>query len=780
MSVENIDEQNVFEVPLFTAAEQDYWSRVRDIPRLPEFLTRLLAHQVQISKAASEELAELTETPAGEVDPGHIEELRKEAGRGLQARNRLCEHNLLMVPHLARKLVPVAFPELEASDLIQEGNISLLKSIQSYDPEQGSLYNYAAQGVRQRMGRRMKETKSSMRLPTGRANEYYNLHKFADYLHEDLGREPTAEEIAAESKIDTNEVRIFQRHQRGFASLEGDYPELLMAYPDQAEIEEDPQEAKRLQTLEEYVIDRDEEDFLSTLIASVEMEGVMSEELDEREQEIVRRRYGYDGDLPTLEAIGKEVGLTRERVRQLEARALSKLKRRYYLGQYKEPPVRPRPIRRFNPAWAVEEPASEEAADTIPMPPQESQDVMPESHEESFSPEHMTKIYRELMSIRSIDEELGKLSPDLAEAQEDSRTWLAQLRDLTENNQLSTKGHGTTESTRCLADSYDADLSRLLRDLAMRQLSEIDDAANAQALAADFADTFGRTVGYIIRSSAKAKRYRLMDKEFADLEHNQQLAVISQVFSAYQAINDLRFGAAERSPADLTPEESIYFNANRFSSNRGQFHKYHASAKYSREKYEQIVSDYVDIEPAFLHRALTIHGPGTVMEHLEARRAGVSLYIYRGQQKVASEAARAAEADLNKHNTPNYVPPAEKPEFKQTPDINSVVAKTWSERLGVSGEHVSGNLQFWQGILAEPHMAKLTDFFTASGDIPPWEYRDLEQEYELLGRRFLAVSSFLQTDRVYLLTGLLVAATTAGAKQSVKTINLLLQHEVEL
>ncbi len=282
-----------------------YLREIRRTPLLSADEEIALAQQLEAGRDAAARLAE------GVADAAERAALEEAVQQGDAARKRLIEANLRLVVSVAKKYLGRGLLFL---DLVQEGNLGLQRAVEKYDWRRGFRFStYAYWWIRQSVGRAVADQARTIRLPVHVIEQLTKLHNTARELHQKTGREPTAAELGQALNVEPEKVREALRAAKVPISLETRISD-----------EEDV-------TLADFVADavsRAPAEQAEDAVLAETLGQALEQHLSPREAQVLRLRFGLvDGQQHTLGEIASRVGVSRERVRQIEAEALFKLRR---------------------------------------------------------------------------------------------------------------------------------------------------------------------------------------------------------------------------------------------------------------------------------------------------------------------------------------------------------------------------------------------------------------------------------------------------------------------
>ena len=290
--------KEIGKVPLLSAEEEIELAKNMEAGAVAKEKIAILKSREE--NATEEELAEIKE---------EIKNLQKDLDAGDEAKKRLAEANLRLVVSIAKRYVGRGMLFL---DLIQEGNLGLIKAVEKFDYRKGYKFStYATWWIRQAITRAIADQARTIRIPVHMVETINKLIRVSRQLLQELGREPSPEEIAAEMNMPVDRVREILKISQEPVSLEtpiGEEEDSHLGDFIQDDNVPVPADAAAFTLLKEQL-----EEVLGTLT--------------EREQKVLTLRFGLeDGRARTLEEVGKEFNVTRERIRQIEAKALRKLR----------------------------------------------------------------------------------------------------------------------------------------------------------------------------------------------------------------------------------------------------------------------------------------------------------------------------------------------------------------------------------------------------------------------------------------------------------------------
>jgi RNA polymerase primary sigma factor len=298
-----VDQETYFETISIDDTLGLYFKEIGRVPLLTAEEEVALAKRMEAGKLAQEKLR------GDNINPEEQAELHRVVLDGLAAREHLIRANSRLVISVAKKYIGRGVPFL---DLIQEGNIGLLRTADKFDYRLGHKFStYATWWIRQAVTRAIADQSRTIRVPVHMGDQINKMLRTSHRLTQELGREPTPEELANALDIPMRRAEEMLRAARHPLSLE-------MPVDDEGESE-----------LGDFIEDSDSSTPADDVSASMLQQELqeMLQDLPPRAVRILKLRYGLvDGETYTLEEVGRKLGVTRERVRQIEAQALSRLR----------------------------------------------------------------------------------------------------------------------------------------------------------------------------------------------------------------------------------------------------------------------------------------------------------------------------------------------------------------------------------------------------------------------------------------------------------------------
>jgi RNA polymerase primary sigma factor len=286
-----------------------YLKEIGKVPLLTAEQEVILAKAIEEGEAATAEIDKVQHDGARRPGPTRLRELQRTERQGQLAKKKLIEANLRLVVSIAKRYVGRGMLFL---DLIQEGNLGLIRAVEKFDYTKGYKFStYATWWIRQAITRAIADQARTIRIPVHMVETINKLIRIQRQLLQDLGREPTPEEIGREMEFSPEKVREILKVSQEPVSLETPIGE-----------EEDSH-------LGDFIEDSDAVvpvDAASFILLQEQLDSVLHT-LSEREKKVIQLRFGLtDGHPRTLEEVGREFGVTRERIRQIESKTLSKLR----------------------------------------------------------------------------------------------------------------------------------------------------------------------------------------------------------------------------------------------------------------------------------------------------------------------------------------------------------------------------------------------------------------------------------------------------------------------
>src|SRR5919197_1538027 len=284
-----------------------YLKEIGKVPLLTAEQEVILAKAIEEGEASTAEIDKVHDG-AKKLSPTRLRELQRTERQGQLAKKKLIEANLRLVVSIAKRYVGRGMLFL---DLIQEGNLGLMRAVDKFDYTKGYKFStYATWWIRQAITRAIADQARTIRIPVHMVETINKLVRVQRQLHQDLGREPVPEEIGLEMGLSPERVVENQRIAQEPVSLQSPIGE---EDSDLGDFIEDADAVVPIEAAAFILLQDQLEDILATL--------------SDREQRIIQLRFGLtDGHPRTLEEVGREFGVTRERIRQIESKTLAKLR----------------------------------------------------------------------------------------------------------------------------------------------------------------------------------------------------------------------------------------------------------------------------------------------------------------------------------------------------------------------------------------------------------------------------------------------------------------------
>ena len=310
--IEEIDVSTFDQLPASVKVDDPVRMYLKDIGKIPLLSLEeetIYAREVVDGRAAKARLAEIEADDQNTISVEEYEKLLEISDAADEAKDKLVNANLRLVVSIAKRYLGRG---LQFLDLIQEGNMGLIKAVDKFDHQKGFKFStYATWWIRQAITRAVADQARTIRIPVHMVETINNLLRIQRQLVQELSREPSPQEVAERMGISVEKVQQIQKIAQEPISLESPVGE-----------EEDS-------NLGDFISDPhalDPYEYTAKMKLREELDDVLGT-LTDREERVLRLRFGLvDGRQRTLEEVGKEFNVTRERIRQIEAKALRKLK----------------------------------------------------------------------------------------------------------------------------------------------------------------------------------------------------------------------------------------------------------------------------------------------------------------------------------------------------------------------------------------------------------------------------------------------------------------------
>lgn len=311
---EEMDEETLNGQYLDDVSDDSVRLYLREIGKIPLLNAEEELELAQKVVANRDELAEVSEKlEAEDITASERNKLKSKAVKLSKPKDKMAEANMRLVVSIAKRY---SGRGLDFLDLIQEGNTGLLRAVEKFDPDKGFKFStYATWWIRQAITRAIADQARVIRIPVHMVETINKLLRTQRRMTQELNREPTMEELSKELEMEPSKIEYVMKIKQDIHSLDagvgrdGDEEDSVLSDFIEDEDSTTPEEAAANQLLKEQV-----QAILSTL--------------SDREQKIVKMRFGLEnGKSHTLEEVGQEFAVTRERIRQIEAKALAKLRK---------------------------------------------------------------------------------------------------------------------------------------------------------------------------------------------------------------------------------------------------------------------------------------------------------------------------------------------------------------------------------------------------------------------------------------------------------------------